>query len=65
MNRRHVFPRNYDPRDIVSLNQEHSIPDSYNNITINDLMMDDPRHKISFVKLQLLCIISGSHGVSG
>ena len=43
------------------LNWEHYIPESYNTITIDDLMMDDHKQKISFVKLQLLCIFSGSH----
>ena len=64
-NRRHVCPCIYDPHDIVSLDREHCVPYSYNKITIDDLMMDDPRQKKSFVQLQLLCIVSGSHDVSG
>ena len=55
----------YNPHDILSLDRERSIPDSYNKIIIDDLMMDDPRQKISLVKLQLLCIVSGYHDVYG
>ena len=63
--RRHVRLCIYDPHDIVSLDRERSIPDRNNNITIDDLMMEDPRQKISFIKLQLLCIISWYYDASG
>ena len=64
MNRRHVFPRNYDPRDIVSLDWDNSITYRYNNITINDIIIDDPSQKVSFVKLQFIFIVFGSHDSS-
>ena len=61
----HVRPHIYDPHDIVSLDREHYIPYSYNNITIDNNIMGDPRQKIYIIKLQLLCIISLSHDAFG
>ena len=55
----------YDSHDIVSLYREHFIPDSYNKININYIIMDYLRQKISFVELQLLHIIYGCHDAYG
>ena len=59
--RRHVHPRIYCWHDSVSLDREHYITNRYNKITIDDLIMDYPRQKRHFGKLQLICIVSGSH----
>ena len=58
-NRRHVHPRIYDPHDIVSIEQEHSIPDIYNKITINDIILGDTRHKYTLLSYSYFVLLLG------
>ena len=44
-----------------AFNNEHNIPDTYTDITIDELMSNNPRQKKTVIKLQLLRIVSGSN----
>ena len=44
---------------LSSLNPDHNISTKYNTITIDELMGDNPRQKRTFIRLQLLRIVSG------